>query len=199
MPSYPTLICIPDISGFTRFMSDTNIELSAKVIPALLNEIIYANDIGLRVSEIEGDAILFFKKGDLPPFQDLINQCRAFFTQFYKQLDTLSKEYSLEIGVDKVPDLGLKIILHFGENVESVQIGNRIKLMGEDVIVAHRLLKNDIDEAEYLLISENLLKQYDNEVINRNFGWGELQGEEKRYKHLGDINYSYVKMNKLME
>ncbi|WP_323787042.1 DUF2652 domain-containing protein [Psychroserpens sp.] len=195
----PTLICIPDISGFTRFMSDTNIELSAKVIPALLNEIIYANEIGLRVSEIEGDAILFFKKGELPPFKDLINQCKSFFTQFYQQLDALSKKYSKEKGVSNVPQLGLKIILHFGDNVESVQIGNRIKLMGEDVIVAHRLLKNDIKEDEYLLISEQLLNQYQDEVIERNFGWGELQDDEERYKHLGEINYSYVKMTKLLE
>ncbi|MFK7783009.1 DUF2652 domain-containing protein [Psychroserpens sp.] len=194
-----TLICIPDISGFTRFMSDTNIELSSKVIPALLNEIIYANDIGLKVSEIEGDAVLFFKKGALPPFIDLINQCKTFFTQFYKQLDVLSKKYSQERGIDNVPELGLKIILHYGEDVESVQIGSHIKLMGEDVIVAHRLLKNDIKEDEYLLVSEVLLSQYKNEVIERNFGWGKLQDDEERYKHLGEINYSYVKMNKLLE
>ncbi|MFD2916526.1 DUF2652 domain-containing protein [Psychroserpens luteus] len=199
MASYSTLICIPDISGFTRFMSDTNIELSAKVIPALLNEIIYANEIGLRVSEIEGDAVLFFKKGELPPFKELINQCKLFFTQFYKQLDVLSKKYSQEKGIDNVPDLGLKIILHFGEKVESVQIGNHIKLMGEDVIIAHRLLKNDIKEDEYLLISEHLLNQYKDKVIERNFGWGELLNEEEQYKHIGDINYSYVKMHKLLE
>ena len=198
MTSNSTLICIPDISGFTRFMSETNIELSAKVVPALLNEIIYANEIGLRVSEIEGDAVLFFKKGKLPPFEELISQCKSFFTQFYKQLDALSHKYNEEKGVDKVPDLGLKIVLHFGAHVESVQIGNHIKLMGEDVIVAHRLLKNDIKEDEYLLISENLLNQYKIKDIERNFGWGELLDEEQRYKHIGDINYSYIKMHKLL-
>lgn len=194
-----TLICIPDISGFTRFMSETDIELSSKVIPALLNNIIYTNDIGLKVSEIEGDAVLFFKRGELPSFKDLINQCKLFFTEFYQQLDVLSKQYSEEKGIDNVPELGLKIILHCGEDVESVQIGNRIKLMGEDVIVAHRLLKNDIQEEEYLLISEQLLDQYKNSVIERNFGWGELEDDEERYKHLGEIKYSYVKMHKLLE
>nr|WP_321243035.1 DUF2652 domain-containing protein [uncultured Psychroserpens sp.] len=198
MASSSTLICIPDISGFTRFMSDTNIELSAKVIPALLNEIIYANEIGLKVSEIEGDAILFYKKGDLPPFRDLINQCKSFFTQFYERLDLLTKKFSKEKGIDNVPELGLKIILHFGQDVQSVQIGSRIKLMGEDVIIAHRLLKNDIKEDEYLLISEHLLNQYNDDVIERNFGWGELLDEEEKYKHIGEINYSYVKMHKLL-
>jgi len=199
MDNNATLICIPDISGFTRFMSDTNIELSAKVIPALLNEIIYANEVGLKVSEIEGDAVLFFKKGELPTFRDLINQCKSFFTQFYQQLDVLSKKYSDEKGIGNVPKLGLKIILHFGEDVESVQIGNRIKLMGEDVIVAHRLLKNNINDDEYLLISDQLLNQYKDEVIERDFGWGKLQDSDERYKHIGEVNYSYVKLNKFLE
>lgn len=199
MASNNTLICIPDISGFTRFMSDTDIDFSAKVIPALLNKIIYANQINLKISEIEGDAILFYKKGQLPPFKELVEQCRLFFTKFYQQLDVVSIQYVKDRNKDKIPELGLKIILHYGENVESVPIGNRIKLMGEDVIIAHRLLKNDIKDDEYLLISERLLNQYSNEDIERDFGWGELQGEEKSYQHLGEINYSYIKVNKLLE
>ncbi|TBN05399.1 DUF2652 domain-containing protein [Hyunsoonleella flava] len=199
MVSKSTLICIPDISGFTRFMSDTDIELSARVIPSLLNEIIYANEINLKVSEIEGDAVLFFRKGQLPPFVDLIDQCKTFFSQFYNQLDVLTKKYSEEKGIDNIPKLGLKIILHYGENVESVQIGNRIKLMGEDVIIAHRLLKNDIKEDEYLLISEDLLNQYEDSTIERNFDWGEFQDNEQVYKHIGEINYSYIKMYKLLD
>jgi hypothetical protein len=199
MTSKPTLICIPDISGFTEFMSETNIELSAKVIPSLLNNIIYSNEINLKVSEIEGDAVLFFRKGDLPSFKDLINQCKIFFTEFCNQLDILSQKYSKEKGIKNVPKLGLKIVLHFGDDVKSVQIGNRIKLMGEDVIIAHRLLKNDIEEDEYLLISEALLNQYKDEVIERNFNWGELRNNDQNYRHLGEIKYSYVKMLKLLE
>ncbi|NNC69429.1 MAG: DUF2652 domain-containing protein [Flavobacteriaceae bacterium] len=198
MSSNTTLICIPDISGFTKFMSDTNIELSSKVIPALLNKIIYANEIGLKVSEIEGDAVLFYRKGELPSFKDLINQSRLFFIDFYKHLNELTVKYRKDDDVNNLPQLGLKIILHCGEEVESVQIGNRIKLMGEDVIVAHRLLKNDIKEDEYLLISQSVLDHYKDEVIDRHFGWGELQDDEERYKHLGEINYSYVKLNKII-
>ena len=193
-----TLICIPDISGFTRFMSDTNIELSSKVIPALLNKIIYANEIGLKVSEIEGDAVLFFRKGKLPPFQDLIDQCKIFFTEFYKHLDKIVATNRSNKDIENVPKLGLKIILHCGHEVESVPIGNHIKLMGEDVIIAHRLLKNDIKEDEYLLLSENLLDQYNTETIYTHLGWKDLRDDEERYKHLGDINYSYIKIEKLL-
>lgn len=69
MKALPTLLCIPDISGFTQFMSKTDFELSSKVIPSLLNKIVYSNEIGLKISEIEGDAVLFYRTGELPSFQ----------------------------------------------------------------------------------------------------------------------------------
>lgn len=195
MESSPTLICIPDISGFTKFMSDVDIEIASKVIPALLNKIIYSNEIDLKVSEIEGDAILFYRTGKLPRFKELIEQMRFFYTEFYKQLKSLDESFSHLIKDNDIPEiLGLKIVLHYGKTVSPVSIGSRIKLMGEDVIIAHRLLKNNIPLDEYLLISNTLLDEYKDEVIDKNFGWGELLSQEEQYKHIGEIGYNYVKL-----
>lgn len=200
MKTKPTLICIPDISGFTQFMSDTDIELSSIVIPSLLNKIIYANDIDLKVSEIEGDAVLFYRTGDLPPFDILIKQCRKFYVKFYEQLKELKKKYKSHDDASKIPDiLGLKIILHYSEAISAVPIGKNIKLMGEDVIVAHRLLKNDIKKNEYLLLSNKLMDQYKNKVIERNFGWGELIDGDEKYKHIGEVGYSYINLEPLVD
>jgi hypothetical protein len=60
------LIFIPDISGFTRFVNEVEIDHSRHIIQELLEVIINSNKIGLEVSEIEGDAILFYKYGDSP-------------------------------------------------------------------------------------------------------------------------------------
>lgn len=200
MKPQPTLICIPDISGFTQFMSDVDFELSSKVIPALLNKVIYSNTIDLKVSEIEGDAILFYKTGELPPFASLIEQCRKFYTEFYKQLDKLRKVYASNEQAIEIPELlGLKIVLHFGDEVASAQVGNRIKLMGEDVIVAHRLLKNNIEFDEYLLVSEQLINHYRKEVIGDEFDWGKLHRGFTNYEHLGKLNYRYIKLNPLVD
>ncbi|WP_299894222.1 DUF2652 domain-containing protein [uncultured Aquimarina sp.] len=198
MQAEPTLICIPDISGFTQFMSTTDIELSSKVIPALLNRVIYANKLDLRVSEIEGDAILFYKTGPLPTFTELVNQCRLFYTEFYEQLKILHKKYKNSNQGKSIPDmLGLKIVLHYGREISSVPIGKNIKLMGEDVIIAHRLLKNKVPIDEYILLSENLRSQYKENTIERNFGWGELHDRKAEYKHIGEINYSYIDLRPL--
>lgn len=191
----PTLICIPDISGFTKFMSDTNFELSSKVIPSLLNKIVYSNEIGLKISEIEGDAVLFYRNGELPSLKDLVSQCKFFYTEFYKQLHALRARYKKDKDSDIIPKmLGLKIVLHYGKEVGLVPVGKRIKLIGEDVITAHRLLKNNIKLDEYILLSEDLLSNYDRKKVNGSFDWSALKDGELEVEHIGKIKYSYISL-----
>ena len=77
------LIFIPDISGFSRFVNETEINHSRLIIQELLETIINANEIGLEISEIEGDAILFYKFGEPPELEKLYRQvekkCFAIF------------------------------------------------------------------------------------------------------------------------
>lgn len=194
----PTLICIPDISGFTKFMSDTDIEMSSKVIPSLLNKVIYANDIGLKVSEIEGDAILFYRSGELPPLEKIVHQCKKFYTEFYNQLNALQEKYKSEALTVNFPNtLGLKIIMHYGDQVSAVPIGKNIKLMGEDVIIAHRLLKNKVPYEEYILISDDLLSMYNQSEVDNYFKWENLHMNDAQYKHIGDVKYHYIDLKPL--
>lgn len=198
MKASPTLLCIPDISGFTKFMSSANFELSSKVIPSLLNKIVYSNEIGLKISEIEGDAVLFYRNGELPDLEDLVSQCKFFYTEFYKQLHTLRARYNKDKDSDSIPEtLSLKIVLHYGKEVGLVPVGKRIKLIGEDVITAHRLLKNDIDTNEYILLSEKLLSNYDRKKVNDSFDWSALKKGELEVEHIGKVRYSYISLSPL--
>ena len=194
------LICIPDISGFTEFMSETDFELSSKIIPALLNQIIYTNEIGLKVSEIEGDAVLFFKTGKMPSLEALINQCRIFYTEFYKELQALRIKYKNDKDSETIPEiLGLKIILHYGKEIALTKVGNSIKLFGEDLIVAHKLLKNKIRMSEYLLLTEGLTDYYKENNLDDQFDWGSLKQNSIEYDHVGAINYSYINLKPLVK
>ena len=196
----PTLLCIPDISGFTKFMSETDFELSSKVIPSLLNKIVYSNEIGLKISEIEGDAVLFYRSGELPTLKDLVDQCRFFYTEFYKQLHHLKARYKKNDDSEIIPEvLGLKIVLHFGEEVGLVPVGKRIKLIGEDVITAHKLLKNNTPIDEYILLSEELISKYDRDKINGNFDWGTLHESHVEVEHIGKVRFYYINLSPLSE
>ncbi|HEU4575893.1 MAG TPA: DUF2652 domain-containing protein, partial [Chitinophagaceae bacterium] len=73
------LLFIPDISGFTRFVHESEIEHSRILIQELLEVIINANQAGLEISEIEGDAILFYRYGNPPSLEEIYRQVEKMF------------------------------------------------------------------------------------------------------------------------
>ena len=75
MANQPTaLLFMPDISGFTEFVKSTDIQHSQHIVSELLEVLLDANTIGLKMAEIEGDAILFYKDDGLPTQQELLEQ-----------------------------------------------------------------------------------------------------------------------------
>lgn len=193
----PALICIPDMTGFTRFMSETDIDFSRKVIPPLLQTIVNSNVLGLKLSEIEGDAVLFYRTGKLPTLKELVEQCKMFYIDFGYRLTKIKRQhaddYKKHVSSSR---LGLKIIVHYGE-VSLSPIGDRIKLFGEDVITAHRLLKNSVPDQEYLLLTEKFLSNYTKEEIEEVFHWGKLEGHRDEYTHIGKVTYRYISLESL--
>lgn len=152
------LLFIPDISGFTTFVNSTAIEHSQHIISELLSEIIDANILNLKLSEIEGDAILFYKFGDPPSFDELYRQVEKTFVSFHQQLKSYEQNRICNCGAcESAPSLTLKIISHYGE-FTTYQVKDNFKLIGKSIITAHRLLKNTIIGNEYWLITEPLLR-----------------------------------------
>jgi hypothetical protein len=151
------LIFIPDISGFTRFMHETEIEHGRHIIQELLETLVNANQIGLEISEIEGDAILFFKFGQAPELETLYRQVEKMFCDFHKYLIAYDNRRFCQCkACISAVNLTLKVVAHYGE-FTTYQVKNFKKLIGKDIIVAHQLLKNDIDQHEYWLVTQNLL------------------------------------------
>jgi hypothetical protein len=152
------LLFIPDISGFTRFVNETEIQHSRLIIKELLEAVINANEIGLEISEIEGDAILFYKFGELPELAELYRQVESMFCAFHRNIVAYElRRYCQCKACMAAVELTLKVITHYGEftgyNVKSFN-----KLIGKDIIVAHELLKNDIEHHEYWLVTQSLLQ-----------------------------------------
>ena len=151
------LLFIPDISGFTRFVNEIEIGHSRHIIQQLLEVLINANETGLEISEIEGDAILFYKFGAPLELAALYKQVERMFCAFHRHLIAYDhrKICQCRACVSAI-DLTLKVITHYGE-FTTYQVKNFHKLIGKDVILAHQLLKNDIAQHEYWLVTDNLL------------------------------------------
>lgn len=192
------LLFIPDISGFTRFVTETEIDHSRQIIKELLEVLINANEIGLEISEIEGDAILFYRFGEPPSIQDVYRQVEKMFCAFHSNLTSYDhRRYCLCKACSSASHLTLKVITHYGEftgyNVHSFN-----KLIGKDVIVAHQLLKNDIDTHEYWLVTHTLAANVGDLVRSDNTPWLSWQTSSKQ-TDTGDIPYSFTLLSPLKE
>jgi hypothetical protein len=145
------LIFIPDISGFTNFVKNIDIDLGVSITSDLLNGIIDNNPLDLNISEIEGDAVLYYKIGKPIPLQQVFDG----FQYMYEAFDTRYKRWKLLYNIEA--DLSLKLIVHYGDIIV-YDIKGFTKLYGEAVIESHHLLKNDNDATEYMLITEDYVK-----------------------------------------
>jgi hypothetical protein len=195
LDSAPALIFIPDMNGFTGYISKTDIKITKKVIPALLETIISANDLNMTMAEIQGDAVLFYRIGEPPAPNELVAQSKQTFLAFSEKLEALSRELPDMAG--SLPEsLGIKIVAHYGK-IGLTKIRGFVKLIGQDVIIAHRLLKNSTKTDEYLLISEQYASRFNKEELDRVFAFGELKYGQDEYPHIGVIPYRYASLKPL--
>lgn len=66
------LVFIVDISGYSQFIREISLSEGISVIRHLLKGIIKCNQLSLNISEIEGDAILFYHLGTPPSVEDVL-------------------------------------------------------------------------------------------------------------------------------
>lgn len=194
----PVFFCVPDITGFTKFIATSDIHFTKEVIPALLRKLIEANIINMSVGEIEGDAIFFYKTGRLPSVNRVADQCKHLYKIFSDFLDNLREDdpdnYNRYLADNQ---LGLKIIIHYG-NISLANIKGRIKLLGEDVIIAHKLLKNNINELNYILLTEKYLSKVRNrKKLEQWFHWEELHSGFEEYEYIGEVPYRYITLDEM--
>jgi hypothetical protein len=190
-----SLLFIPDISGFTKFLNETEIIHGVHIIAELLEIIIKNNKLDLKVSEIEGDAILFYKIGEKPTINEIITQCERMFLAFHQHLKLYERDRICDCGsCSNTSNLTLKFIVHYGDVVERNILGH-FQLMGSEVTTAHKLMKNNISIHEYLLFSENAVSLTDSKNIP---SWFKILDGNENYNDVGNVKYKYGYLTDLL-
>lgn len=197
MNSINTLIFIPDISGFTNFVNQTEIDHSSHIISELIELIINQNKLGLHVSEIEGDSVLFYKSGAVPKIETILIQAETMFTAFHRYLKRYDSERICRCGACSTAiNLNLKFVVHSGP-VKQIKTGNRAKLHGKTVILAHRLLKNQIKSKAYILFSDafsDSINHIDHDKIPHNY---KFSFDEAAYPGFDRIKFIFTDLSNL--
>lgn len=198
-----SLLFIPDISGFTEFVNRTEVAHSQHVIAELLELIIDSDRLGMTVSEIEGDAVFFYKEGAVPPLEALVQQAQDLFEAFHTRLKDFESLRICDCGACRTAHtLSLKVVAHSGP-IEFLKVRGFQKPFGSDVILAHRLLKNDLDNHEYLLVTESMLGSQgwdpkDPIPSGASPDWSEWCGGTSNYEEYGAVPYRYLPLGPLL-
>ena len=189
-----SLLFIPDISGFTKFVQSTEIEHSQHVIAELLEILINANADEFQLAEIEGDALFFYKEGEIPSLEQLLAKVEQMFVAFYSHLKVFETHRICPCNAcATAPNLDLKIIAHSGE-LQFISVLDHKKPFGTKVIEVHRLLKNSIGSKNYLLLSKGLTEDlglpenFDSPIFDFKDGTDTYDG--------GDLNYQFAVIDK---
>jgi len=192
----PALLFMPDISGFTEFVSNTEILHAQSIIQEVLEIIVESNQINMEVGEIEGDAIFFYRLGEPPKMSDLLQQVQTMFTKFHQHLQLYDKQRICPCeACSSAAQLKLKIIAHFGE-VAGYEVKSHRKLFGKDVIVLHRLLKNNLNKKEYALLTDPLVNGAESSTQLPEWFVPE---EAKEYYDVGEVSFKVSDLTKLKE
>ena len=192
------IIYIPDISGFTKFVTETEIRHSEHIISELMEVILKSNLLDFKISEIEGDAVLFYRTGAPPKIEEVIELSKQMFLNFHNHLRIIERDNVCQCGAcQTVSNLTLKFITHFG-NLSEVEIRDFNKIMGSDVILAHRLLKNKVDSREYLLLSQKYLETQSS-VSNDSEEWITYKENIEEIDSFGKVNTKYIDFKPLLK
>jgi hypothetical protein len=178
------VLVLADISGFTAFVTATELEHGPLIIAALLEEVMRQLSPPLEIQEVEGDAVFALgpDRAVAPP-AILLDVLDDTFTAFRSRQRAMQAAETCSCNVCRnISMLDLKIVAHHGRFLRHL-VGGRGQVAGTDVILAHRLLKNRLAGGPaYLLLTEAALRWVGIDAT----GAG-LVAHTERYEHLGDV------------
>ncbi len=148
-PTEGTIIIV-DISGFTQLVYNTDLITGRDILSKLLSSITEMNQLGLNISEIEGDAILYYKFGSPPCYTSVLKQFQLMRNNFTNNVKKINKKL---VGT---LNLSLKMIVHYGQ-ITQYCIADFKKLYGKTVLESHLLLKNEVKSHSYVLMTNDFL------------------------------------------
>jgi uncharacterized protein DUF2652/polyketide cyclase/dehydrase/lipid transport protein len=179
-------LVLADIGGYSQYLGGVELEHSHDILADLLGVVADQLVGPLRLAKLEGDAVFCFDAGDLVNGEGLLTAVQSCYFAFERRQRTISVATSCECDAcRRIPDLNLKFLAHHGSFVEHDVAGSR-ELVGSDVVLAHRLLKNTVSERTgldgYALVSRACVER-----LGIDTGTAGLAEHDERYEDVGEV------------
>lgn len=187
-PTQSGLLVIADISGYTMFLSDSELEHAQDILSSLLNGLIDHTRPPFVISRTAGDAIISYAPGTAAvQGQTFVEILEDTYVAFRRQIELMVLNNKCQCAAcANVAALDLKFFVHHGRfGVQT--LGGHPELVGSDVNLIHRLLKNSIVETTgfraYIVYSAAAVAA---------LGLGEMAAimtpHQETYDHLGTVD-----------
>ena len=156
-------LLLADISGYTSFVAGTELEHSHEIITDLLVAICEKIETIMGIHKLEGDAVFaYINEARLPHGERLLDLIDSTYTAFRDKRDAMRRGTTCTCNACvNIPSLDLKFIAHHGDYIIQT-VRDKQEMIGSDVNLAHRLMKNHIAEKTgwhaYMLLTEQCLE-----------------------------------------
>jgi class 3 adenylate cyclase len=156
-------ILLADISGYTRFLKANKVSLrhATQIVSTLLEAVMTAAEKPVHANKVEGDAVLFVAPKDKGGEDEAAwTSIGRFFQAFYARRAELQDANSCPCEACRgIHKLELKVISHHGKLLRH-RVRKFEEVSGFDLVIAHRLMKNQVEGSRYLLSSEAAWDRY---------------------------------------
>jgi hypothetical protein len=178
---------IADITGYTMYLSQSELDHAQGTLTALLELLIDHTRPPLIISRLAGDAVISYGLRDnFFQGQTFIEMIEDTYVAFRKAIALMVMNNTCQCNAcANVGSLDLKFFVHYG-SFGVQKLDQHDELVGADVIVIHRLLKNHVTEKTgfkaYSLYSDTAIQQLGLADI-----CATMTPHIEEYEHLGEV------------
>ncbi len=178
---------ITDISGYTEYLTRSELDHANEILQSLFDAQLAAIKHPFVLSGFRGDAIFMYApETNFIQRQSFLEALENFYIVFRGTLQQMQYNTTCTCRACKnMSMLDLKMCIHYGEYLLQ-KLADREELLGADVIVPHRMLKNHVIEqtgiASYALFSDAAAAQ-----LNLTEYCDRIIHHSESYEHLGEV------------
>ncbi|MDP8959761.1 MAG: DUF2652 domain-containing protein [Actinomycetota bacterium] len=180
-------LLIADISGYSGYLAGVELDHAQDVLADLLGTVVKALRPNFRLAKLEGDAAFVYAMAEEIDGSLLLDTVERCYFAFRRRLLSIRQSSTCECNACiLIPSLDLKLVAHHGV-VGRLRVSGRAELVGADIVLAHRLLKNKVGErlglSAYAFFTDACLAAtaLDPEALG-------MQSHGEEYEHVGEVS-----------
>jgi hypothetical protein len=192
-------LIIADITGYTAFLSESELDHAKDSLRDLLDLLIKHTIPPQVISRLEGDAVISYApEGSFQDGQTLVELIEGTYVEFRRALDLMVLNTTCNcLACRNISNLDLKFFVHYGRYALE-PLPQYTELIGTDVNLIHRLTKNTVSKElgyhAYVLYTQAALEHL---AIPELFD--QLTPHIETYEHIGEVNVYLLDMHPIWE